>query len=313
MPGIPLAPVQASSFAGESDTLFYLLLAFSLGLGIFLTFIVVHYAIKYRRGSKAPRTGRRHRDMRLEFAWTGATIIVAFVIFGWGADLYMERARPPANALHIIGVGKQWMWKFQHPGGQREINDLHVPVGRPVVVELASQDVIHSFFVPAFRVKQDAVPGMSTNVWFEATRPGSYHLFCAEFCGTAHSAMGGTLVAMQPEAYAAWLNTQPNVDSPAAEGAALFRALGCSGCHENGSVRAPPLAGIYGRPVALSNSTTTIADVRYLRDSILQPNKEVAAGYDPVMPSFAGMVDESELMDLVAYIQSLGGNGGGQS
>jgi cytochrome c oxidase subunit 2 len=305
MNGLALAPPQASSFAGESDLLFYVLLAFSFGLGLFLTGLVIHYAIKYRSGSKAPRTGRRHRDMRLELAWTGAAIVIAFVIFGWGADLYAERARPPGDALHVIGVGKQWMWKFQHPGGQREINELHVPTGRSVVVELASQDVIHSFFVPAFRVKQDAVPGMNTSVWFKAITPGTYHLFCAEFCGTAHSAMAGWLIAMPPDDYAAWLDKQPATDSPVAEGAALFRALGCSGCHQNGTVRAPPLDGIFGKPVALSNASTIIADIRYLRDSILEPNKEIAAGYEPIMPSFAGLVDESELMDLIAYIQSL--------
>jgi cytochrome c oxidase subunit 2 len=243
--------------------------------------------------------------MPLEIGWTAAALLIAFGLFAWGADLYAERVRPPADALHVLGLGKQWMWTFEHPGGQREIDELHIPVGRPVVVELASQDVIHSFFVPAFRVKQDAVPGMSTNVWFEATQPGSYQLFCAEFCGTQHSAMHGTVFAMQPEEFAAWLDAQPAGDDLAARGGQLFRALGCSGCHMGGNVRAPDLAGIYGRPVALADSTTVVADTRYIRDSILDPAKEVAAGYDPIMPSFAGLLGEDELQELVAYIRSL--------
>lgn len=310
MIGVPLAPPEASNFAGEIDTLFYLLLAFSFGLGVFLTVLVVRYAIKYRRGSDANRQGTRARNLPLEIVWTSASLLFGIFLFGWGAELYMQRFRPPTNALHILGVGKQWMWKFQHPGGQREIDELHVPVGEPVIVELASEDVIHSFFVPAFRVKQDAVPGMSTNVWFTATKVGTFDLFCAEFCGTAHSAMTGNLVAMTPQDYATWLDKQPTIDSPVAEGAALFRGLGCSGCHEGrGKVRAPDLHGVFGRPVALANSSTMVADVAYIRDSIVDPGKQIVAGYTPVMPSYAGLVGESELMDLVAYIQSLSRDG----
>jgi cytochrome c oxidase subunit 2 len=296
---------RASTFAGESDALFFVLVAFAFLLGTFLTILIVFYAVKYRRGSPASRTGRRSRSMPLEIGWTAAATLVAFALFAWGADLYAERVRPPAGALHILGLGKQWMWTFQHPGGQREIDELHVPIGRPVVVELASQDVIHSFFVPAFRVKQDAVPGMSTSVWFEATRPGTYQLFCAEFCGTQHSEMHGEVVALEPERFTAWLQSEPQGDDLAAQGGKLFRALGCSGCHMGGNVRAPDLTGIYGRPVALANSTTVLADTRYIRDSILDPNKEIAAGYDPIMPSFSGLVGEDELMQLVAYIRSL--------
>ncbi|HVY19846.1 MAG TPA: cytochrome c oxidase subunit II [Bauldia sp.] len=310
MTGVPFAPPEASNFAREIDALFYALLAFSFALGLFLTVLVIRYAIKYRRGSGANRQGKRMRNLPLEVAWTSSSLVVGIVLFGWGAELYMQRFHPPTNALHILGVGKQWMWKFQHPGGQREIDELHVPVDEPVIVELASEDVIHSFFVPAFRVKQDAVPGMSTNVWFTATKAGTYDLFCAEFCGTAHSAMAGNLVAMTPQDYAAWLEKQPTVDSPVAEGAALYRALGCSGCHEGrGAVRAPDLRNIFGHPVALANSSTTIADTAYIRDSILDPDKQIAAGYAPIMPAFAGLIGESELMDLVAYIESLSDKG----
>ena len=304
--GVPFLPAEASSSSGSVDMLFFALLAFTVALGLFLTLLVVGYSIRYRAGSPADRTGERGRPLPLEIGWTVASLLIAFVIFGWGAVLFVRRDHPPAGALQIAGLGKQWMWEFRHPGGQREIDELHVPVGRPVVVSLASQDVIHSFFVPAFRMKQDAVPGRTTHVWFTVTEPGRYRLFCAEYCGTQHSEMGGWVDAMPPERYAAWLAAQGEGETLAAAGAKLFRALGCSGCHGNSSkVRAPDLAGVYGRPVALASRETVIADERYLRDSILQPDREIAAGYDPVMPSFDGLVDEAELQMLLAYLKSL--------
>jgi cytochrome c oxidase subunit 2 len=304
--GVPFTPTEASAAAGSVDMLFYALLAFSFLLGLFLTGLVVGYAVKYRAGSKADRTGERSRNLWLEVSWTTASLVIAFVFFGWGAELFLQRDRPPADALQIAGLGKQWMWEFRHPGGQREIDALHVPAGRPVVVSLASQDVIHSFFVPAFRVKQDAVPGRTTHVWFTATKPGRYHLFCAEYCGTQHSEMGGWVTVMPPEQYAAWLKKQGEGETLAAGGEKLFRALGCSGCHGNSSkVRAPDLANVYGRPVALEGKQTVIADERYLRDSILNPGKQVAAGYTPVMPSFDGLIDEGELQMIIAYLKSL--------
>jgi cytochrome c oxidase subunit 2 len=304
--GIPFAPEEASSIAPSIDFLFYALLAFSFALGIFLSALVIGYSVKYRAGSSADRSGERMRHLPIEIVWTSATLVIAFAIFAWGAAIFLRREHPPRDAIEIAALGKQWMWQFRHPGGQREIDELHVPVGKPVVVSLASQDVIHSFFVPAFRVKQDAVPGRTTHVWFTATKPGRFHLFCAEYCGTEHSGMVGWVVAMQPEDYAAWLARQGEGASLAEQGEKLFRALGCSGCHENSpTVRAPDLAGIYGRPVALSNHETVLADERYLRDSILQPGREIAAGYEPVMPSFDGLIDEDELQMLLAYLKSL--------
>jgi cytochrome c oxidase subunit 2 len=260
------------------------LLAFTVLLGLFLTTLVVGYAVKYRAGSTADRTGQRGRSLPLEIGWTSASLVIAFIFFGWGAVLFVQRDRPPADALEIAALGKQWMWTFRHPGGQREINELHVPAGRPVVVSLASQDVIHSFYVPAFRLKQDAVPGRTTQ----------------------HSEMGGWVTVMPPEDFAKWLSAQGESESLAQGGEKLFRALGCSGCHGPSSkVRAPDLANVYGRPVALADRQTVLADERYLRDSILQPAKEIAAGYEPVMPSFDGLIDEGELQMLVAYLKSL--------
>ncbi|MEX2615233.1 MAG: cytochrome c oxidase subunit II [Alphaproteobacteria bacterium] len=303
---IRFIPESAAAGAAGIDTLFYTLVAFSFGIGLFLTILVVGYAVRYRAGSSADRSGRRTRNLRLEIGWTSTSFLVALGLFVWGAVLFLDRDNPPANALEISAIGKQWMWQFRHPGGQREINELHVPVDQPVVVSMASQDVIHSFYVPAFRVKQDVVPGRASHVWFTATRPGRYRLFCAEFCGTEHSAMGGFVIVMEPAAFAEWLELQGEGESLAQAGGRLFRALGCSGCHGDSSqVRAPRLDGVFGRPVALSNGTATIADDRYIRDSILMPDKEIAAGYEPVMPSYDGLIDESELQMLTEYVRSL--------
>ena len=306
MDSITVHPIEASTLAPQVDLLFYALLAFSFGLGIFLTVLVVGYAVKYRRGSKADRSGEQARNTVLEIAWTSATALIALGIFLWGADLFLERDHPPAGAIEIAGIGKQWMWIFEHANGRREINELHVPLGRPVVVNLSSEDVIHSMFVPAFRMKMDAVPGRETRLWFQTTRAGTFDLFCAEYCGTDHARMLGEVVAMRPADYAAWLAQQAPSSSLAQQGSALFRQLGCSGCHEgSSSIHAPRLEGLYGKPVPLSDGSTVIADDKYLRDSILLPRSQVAAGYQPVMPSFEGRIDEAQLLQLVAYIKSL--------
>jgi cytochrome c oxidase subunit 2 len=306
MDSIVFHPVEASSVTPQVDLLFYALLAFSFGLGLFLTAMVLTYAIKYRRGSKADRSGEQSRNLVLEVAWTTASATIALGIFLWGASLFLERDNPPANAIAIAGFGRQWMWKFEHANGRREVNELHVPLGRPVVVTLASEDVIHSLFIPAFRVKQDAVPGRTTRLWFEATKAGSYDLFCAEYCGTQHSEMRGQVIVLPEEQFAAWLVRGPTEQSLVEQGATLFRALGCSGCHgPGGTVRAPPLEGVYGHPVALDGRRTVLADEAYLRDSILQPQKDVAAGYEPVMPSFDGLIEEDDLMKVIAYLKSL--------
>ncbi|MAW87307.1 MAG: cytochrome c oxidase subunit II [Phyllobacteriaceae bacterium] len=302
-------PEQASSIAPSIDVLFFALVAFSGALGVFLSALVIGYAVRYREGSPADRSGQRKRNMALEIGWTSASVVTAFVIFAYGARLFVDHQRPPGDALRISAIGKQWMWKFRHPGGQREINTLHVPLGQPVQVTLGSQDVIHSFFVPAFRVKQDAVPGRSTRVWFTPTKEGRFRLFCAEYCGTQHSAMGGWIVVMKPEDFTGWLARQGESTSLAQQGAELFRALGCSGCHgQSSEMRAPSLKGLFGRPVPLASGQTVIADEAYIRDSILMPQKQVAAGYAPVMPSFDGLIEEGELQMLVAHIRSLGGS-----
>jgi cytochrome c oxidase subunit 2 len=311
MDTIALHPIEASTLAPQVDLLFYALLAFSFGLGIFLTVLVVGYAVKYRRGSKADRSGERSRNTVLEVTWTTATALMALGIFLWGADLFLERDHPPAGSLQIAGIGKQWMWTFEHENGRREINELHVPLGEPVVVTLSSEDVIHSMFVPAFRLKMDAVPGRTTQLWFQTTRAGTYDLFCAEYCGTQHSEMRGHVYVMEPQAFAQWLAAAPTTASLVQQGEALFRALGCSGCHgPSATVHAPKLEGLFGHPVGLGTSQTVIADEGYIRDSILQPQKQVVGGFDPIMPSYQGLITEDDLGKLVAYIKSLAPSGG---
>jgi len=245
--------------------------------------------------------------MKLEVTWTLIPLLLMMGLFAWGANLYFNIERAPSNALEINVVGKQWMWKIQHPEGNREINELHVPVGRVVKLTLASQDVIHSFFLPNFRIKQDVVPGRYTTEWFKATRTGAYHLFCSEFCGTQHSGMIGRIIVMTPAAYEEWLSRGQPGDTLAQSGERLFRELGCSGCHTGISVvRSPPLEGLFGKPVPLQSGEVVTADEGYIRDSILFPAKQITVGYTNAMPSFQGRVSEEELLELAAYIKSLG-------
>jgi cytochrome c oxidase subunit 2 len=238
--------------------------------------------------------------------WTAIPLGISMVIFVWGAVIYFHLQRPPANALDVYGVGKQWMWKFQHPGGQREINALHVPMGRPVKVTLISQDVIHDFFVPAFRVKIDVLPNRYTYTWFTPTLPGTYHLFCSQYCGTKHSGMIGEVTVMKPEDYATWLASGKAEGSLASQGEKLFQEFGCITCHRADSgARGPNLQGLYGRPVRLSDNRVIIADDNYIRESILQPNAKIVSGFQPIMPTFQGVVSEEGLIQITEYLKSL--------
>ena len=307
MPGFPFWPERASAYAGTLDFLFISLLVIAALTTALVVFLLVLFAAKYRHTSTAPRDEPTKKTWRWEVGWTAASLLVFVGLAMWGANLYLKLYNPPAHALQIFVVGKQWMWKAQHPGGQREINELHVPAGQDVRLVMASQDVIHSFYIPALRIKQDVVPGRYETMWFRADKVGRYHLFCAEYCGTDHAHMGGWLTVMEPRDYAGWLRDQGGQMTLAAQGEQLFRRYGCSGCHEpGGTVRAPNLAGVFGSPVPLSDGSVVVADERYVRDSILDPKREVAAGYQPVMPTFAGQVGEDDLAKLVAYIQSLG-------
>jgi cytochrome c oxidase subunit 2 len=295
-----LMPVAASVQAISTDTIYYTLLGLAAAVTLLVVVLVVTFAARFRRGSKADRRELpAFINRELEVGWTAATLFVFLFLFWWASSVQLSAVAVPKNALEIHVVAKQWMWKTQHENGAREIDELHVPVDVPVRLIMTSQDVIHSFFVPAFRMKQDVLPGRFTEANFQATKTGAFHLFCAEFCGTDHSRMLGRIVVMPQHEYATWLSAQPEGDDLAHQGAALFVARGCAGCHSSSSkVHAPGLAGLYGRQVHLSDGRTVTADDAYIRDSILQPRRDVVAGYEPIMPSFAGLLSDGEIHGL---------------
>jgi cytochrome c oxidase subunit 2 len=295
---------EASSFAGNVDSLAALMLGLSAIVVLGIVVAMVYFSIKYRRDNPADR--RALRGTRpIELTWTLVPLGIFLGVFVWSIYLYARIETPPPVAIDAYVVAKQWMWKVQHPDGRREIDELHVPLGRAVRLLMISQDVIHSFYVPAFRVKQDVLPGRYTQLWFTAIKTGAFHLFCAEYCGTDHARMGGRVIVMTPADYARWEARGRPEQSLAASGEIAFRHYGCSGCHgPSATVHAPSLDGLYGKPVALDSGETVIADDAYIRDSILLPTKQIAAGFAPIMPSFAGQIGEEDLIALIAYIRS---------
>jgi len=307
--GIPLFPAQASTLAPAVDNLYFFVTAVTAFFALLVALYVVIFAVKYhdRTGDKVgqPITG----SIPLEIVWSIVPFVIAMVIFGWSTLVFFDLVRAPDQTLEIYSTGKRWMWRFQHLDGQSEINQLHVPLGRPVKVIFTSEDVLHSLYIPAFRVKADAVPGRYSSIWFTPTRAGEYHLFCAEYCGTKHSGMVGSVVVMEPNAYQAWLSGGGGL-SMSARGEQLFQQHGCSGCHlSDGSGRGPALAGRYGMQETLANGTTVVVDDTYIRESILTPQARLVAGYGPVMPTFQGQVNEEGLMSLIEYIKTLPGTG----
>jgi len=310
---LPLFPPQASTTAASVDHLFWALTLLSAALMLIIFGPMIYFLFKYRRGKTADRSLVTAPTMKIEITWTVIPLLIVIGIFVWASDIYYSMAHVPQRAVEIHVIGKQWMWKVQHPEGNREINELHVPVGQDIKLVMASEDVIHSFFLPAFRIKQDVLPGRYRSEWFHATRPGTYHLFCAEYCGTSHSRMVGNLVVMTPAEFANWLSIGKPANTLAQEGERLFRELGCSGCHMGSQqIRAPRLEGLYGKPVALQGGQIVRADEKYIRDSILLPNLQVTAGYEPLMPTFTGHITEEELLQLIAYIKTLGAPAGGE-
>ncbi|MCC6699009.1 MAG: cytochrome c oxidase subunit II [Candidatus Hydrogenedentes bacterium] len=305
MSNVPLAPEQASTIAPKIDLVLYVL----TGLSAFFLFavcaILVFLAIRYRKGTKVNRVIENPDAKALELTWTIIPTIMGIAVFVWTALVYFEYSRPPENAMEILVTGKQWMWKIQHPNGKREINQLHVPLGVPVKLTMTSEDVIHSFFVPVFRVKRDVLPNRYSDLWFEATKTGTFHLFCAEYCGTDHSRMVGQVVVMEPEEYELWLSGA-NVGVPAASaGEKLFTKLGCVTCHEGTSPRGPALKGVFGKEVQLQTGEMIVVDEDYIRESILNPQAKLVAGYPPLMPTFQNQIREQDLFTLINYIKSM--------
>ena len=310
-----LTPEVASTVAPHIDALMGALLLICVLILVIVFGLIFFFSIRYRKGSPHSRVISEKGQEILEWGWTSASLIIFMGIFIWSSLIYFKLHVAPSGSTEISVVGKQWMWKFQHPEGKREINELHIPVGVPILLKMTSQDVIHSFFVPAFRIKQDVLPGRYTEVWFEATKTGEFHLFCAQYCGTAHADMIGRIVAMSKDSYQRWLETGlggrvgASFEVMASRGTRLFTRLGCISCHnEQPGAKAPTLYGLYGSTVGLSDGTSVVADENYLRESILNPNAKIVQGYPAIMPSFTGAVSEEDLFDLIAYIKSLKGS-----
>jgi len=303
---LPFFPEQASSFAGHVDALFSYILVTSIFFTVLVTLVVAFMAFRFRRRSASEIGAEIHGNTALEIGWTLIPLILALGMFAWGAVIYVHYRTAPKDTLDIYVVGKQWMWKLQQPTGRKEINELHIPVNRDIKLILGSEDVIHDFYVPAFRVKMDVVPGRYNTMWFRATKVGKYHFFCSQYCGTNHAMMGGWVTVMDPAEYAAWLSDEGGDVTPTSAGEKLFTQLACVTCHiSNGTGRGPSLNGVYDAKVLLADGSTVTADDAYIRESILQPKAKIVAGYQPVMPTFQGLVTEEQILNLTAYIKSL--------
>jgi len=308
---LPLWPARASTTAGSVDALFIFLVALCTLMSVAIFATIVVFAVQYRR-RKGVVAEQIEGSTALEITWSIIPLGIFIMIFIWGAVIYFKERTPPRGATEVYVVAKQWMWKLQHEEGRREINELHIPVGRDVKLILTSQDVIHSFYVPAFRIKQDVLPGRYTTAWFHPTKAGTYHLFCAEYCGSQHSGMIGQVVVLEPAQYQAWLSGGGATGTLASNGQNMFLQLGCSTCHRADTQgRGPSLVGLFGKPVQLEDGRVVTADENYIRESILAPGSKVVSGFKPIMPVFQGLVNEEQLNALVAYVKSLNPNSSG--
>ncbi len=299
-------PPSASTVASSVDGLYFFLVGLSVFFTVLIFALVVFFAIRFRARKDGPGAQQFEGSMKLEIVWTVIPLIIVMFIFVWGTRVWFTLQHTPANAMQFYCTGKQWMWKLQHPTGQREINTLHIPTGVPIELHMISEDAIHSFYVPAFRVKRDVLPGRYSSLWFEATEPGTYHLFCAEFCGLNHSKMIGWVIAMKPEDYERWLaGTNPG-ESPRDQGEKLFASMRCDTCHsgQSGS-RGPDLRGQFGQSVKLADGSTAVFDEEYVRESLMKPSAKLVAGFQALMPTYAGQLSEDQVLALVAYVKSL--------
>ncbi len=310
---VPLFPEQASATAERVDALFLFQLAVITAVGTLVTCLILYFVVRYRRRPGRTATPRITGWTPIELAWSIVPFFIFLIMFVWGAEIFLDVAQPPPDAMEIFVVGKRWMWKFQHETGQREINELHLPLGRPVKLTLTSEDVIHDLFVPAFRTKVDVLPGRYVHTWYTPTKPGRYHLFCSQYCGTNHSGMVGWVTVQEPAEFSDWLTSHAE-GSLALQGRKLFLKLQCVTCHSaNAKARAPVLEGLYGQIVPLQDGRTVVADEAYLRESILNPRAKIVAGWEPIMPTFEGqladpsvdLTQEEALIQLLAFLKSL--------
>jgi cytochrome c oxidase subunit II len=300
-----LFPREASTIAPYTDALYFFLLLITVVGLIVVGILIFGFAIRYRK-ERHPVAVPIEGSTLLEATWTIIPLALFLIVFVWGALLYFRIYTPPVNSMNIYVVGKQWMWKAEHPGGQHEINALHVPTGRPIQLTMISQDVFHSFSIPDFRVKREVIPGRYSTVWFQATTPGTYHIFCTQYCGTNHSAMIGEVTVLSPDDYEKWTRESTSGMSLAQNGERLFASMGCNACHSgSATARGPNLAGVYGSKLKLANGSEVLVNEAYLRDAILNPSQHITAGYAPIMPTYQGQISEDGLIDLVEYIKGL--------
>ena len=306
----PLSPPSASNFSAEYDVLFYVLTGLTLFFSLVVGIAVIFFSVRYRKGSKADRSRPLYENLFLELTWTIVPLVLGLIMFYFGTSLYVKMRTPPRNATEIFVIGKQWMWHVEHGNGVRENNTLHVPVGQPVKLTMISQDVLHAFYIPAFRVQEHVVPGRYTQLWFTATKAGEYHLFCNMYCGTQHSEMGGKVVAMEPKEFAEWMANGGQSVAPMSmeqAGAKIYNKIGCNNCHgAEDTLHAPSLYGIYGKRRVFADGTSLIADEEYLRSSILRPYDHITQGYGQTMPVYEGQLTEEDVINLTAYIKVLG-------
>ncbi len=306
----PLFPEQASTNAPQVDRLFAVLVLVAIFFSLLIFISVAYFAIRYRKGSPASRKNASVQNIRLEVAWTVIPFCMTMGLFFWASKVYIDQRIAPPNAMEVYVLAKQWMWKIQHQRGNREINELHVPIGEPVKLIMTSQDVVHSFFIPAFRVKQDVLPGRYTTEWFEATKIGEFPFLCAQYCGTSHAIMTGKVIVMKPEDFERWLSGTATGATMSSAGGDLFQQFGCATCHQPGNTgRGPSLVGVFGSTVKLEGGKTVLADQDYVRESILDPTAKIVAGYKPIMPTFKNQVSPDQLSQLIEYVKSLGGPG----
>jgi cytochrome c oxidase subunit 2 len=307
---LPFIPESASTVSGRVDALYFYLIGVTVFFTLLISGVIIFFVVRYRRRSPFEIPRPIAGSHRLELLWSIIPFLISMSFFVWGTQVYFAQYRMPKDGIEISVVAKQWMWKFQHSTGQREINELHVPVGRKVKLIMATEDVIHDLFIPAFRIKADVVPGRYTAQWFEATKTGRYHLFCAEYCGMNHSGMGGWVVVMEPAEFDNWLSGNANQQSASTAGQQLYQSMGCTSCHgpnaEGG--RGPALQGVFNSQTLLTNGQLVKADENYIRESITNPQAKIVSGFGPIMPSFQGQVTEEQLLQLTSYVKSLGTN-----
>ncbi|HEY6802606.1 MAG TPA: cytochrome c oxidase subunit II [Pyrinomonadaceae bacterium] len=311
---VPFVPDSASTMSWKVDAVYFYLSGVTLFFTLLISAVLIFFVIRYRRRTPYEIPRPIAGSHKLETLWTVIPFLISMTIFGWAAKVYFEQSSPPQNAMEIYVVGKQWMWKVQHTTGQREINELHVPVGKKIKLIMTSEDVIHDFFVPAFRMKGDVVPGKYTMEWFEATKTGKFDFYCAEYCGMNHSGMIGSVTVMEPREFDNWLSGNTSNTSPAVAGQALYQTLGCVSCHGNTGEggRGPALTGVYGNQTQLQGGQKVTADEAYIRESILNPQAKLVDGFGPIMPTFQGQITEDQLVQLIAYIKSLPAGSGHQ-